>query len=299
MIDFKPISLQDKKIYENYLFKEDEHCCNYSFANLFMWGEQSTAILQEHFLIFTHFKKMQVYPYPLGNGDKKTVIDAIIADAKERGIPCKITVMGEAQKAELEQLYPGKFTFYGDRDSSDYVYAIDDLADLKGRKYHRKKNHYNGFKKSYPDATVEPLTKHLLPQVKEMTDNWFLNKLTQNPDGDYEMEKIALSRALTHYEELEMEGLVLLDGNEILAVTLGSRMSENTFDVHFEKARPDAQGAYAAINCEFARYIRTKYPQIQFLNREEDLGIEGLRKAKESYLPHHMVEKYQAWLNEN
>lgn len=298
MIDFKPITINDKYTYESYLYKEGEHGCNYSFANLFMWGEQSTAILYNHFFIFTHFKNMQVYPYPLGNGDKKAVIDAIIADAKERGIRCKITVMGNTQRAELEELYPGKFVFHSDRDSSDYVYAIDDLADLKGRKYHRKKNHYNSFLKTFPDYRAEPLQEHHLPQVRQMVENWYSAKLEQNPDGDYLMEQIAIDKALKYYKELEMEGLLLFHGNDILAFTLGSQMSETTFDVHFEKARPDAPGAYAAINCEFARYIRNKYPQIQFLNREEDLGIEGLRKAKESYHPHHMVEKYRAELKD-
>ena len=95
-----------------------------------------------------------------------------------------------------------------------------------------------------------------------------------------------------------MEGLVLLNEGEVLAFTLGSRLSNNTFDVHFEKARWDMDGAYTAINYEFARHIRGKYPDILYLNREDDMGIEGLRRAKESYHPHHMIEKYWAILLE-
>ena len=87
---------------------------------------------------------------------------------------------------------------------------------------------------------------------------------------------------------------MLLDGGEVLAVTLGSRLSKDTIDVHFEKAREDVEGAYAAINCEFARYLRDKYPEIKFLNREDDMGLEGLRRAKLSYQPHHFEEKYWA-----
>ena len=89
-----------------------------------------------------------------------------------------------------------------------------------------------------------------------------------------------------------------MDGGEVVAVTLGSRMTEDTVDVHFEKALSYVDGAYTAINCEFARYIRGKYPEVRFLNREEDMGLEGLRKAKESYLPHHMMEKCWAHLLE-
>ena len=89
-----------------------------------------------------------------------------------------------------------------------------------------------------------------------------------------------------------------MEGEEVLAVTMGSRLSANIFDIHFEKARDDIDGAYAAVNREFARYLRQRYPELEFLNREDDLGLEGLRKAKLSYCPHHMVEKYWAYLAE-
>ena len=105
--------------------------------------------------------------------------------------------------------------------------------------------------------------------------------------------------ALANYEVLGMDGLVLLGGGQVLAVTLASRLSADTMDVHFEKARVDAGATYTAINCEFAGYIRGKYPEIRFLNREEDMGLEGLRRAKESYHPHHRVKKCWACLLED
>jgi hypothetical protein len=113
------------------------------------------------------------------------------------------------------------------------------------------------------------------------------------------MEQVAICRALRHREELDMEGLVLMDGDEILAMTLGSFLAENTFDVQFEKALDEADGAYPTINQEFARYLRDKYPALQWLDREDDLGLEGLRKAKLSYYPHHMIEKHWACLLED
>ena len=132
-----------------------------------------------------------------------------------------------------------------------------------------------------------------------MIENWYKSKLEQNPNGDFHMERAAIKKALIHRKELEMDGLVLLDGDDVLAVTLGSKLSEDTFDVQFEKARTDVNGAYPAINCEFAQYIRSKYPRIRFLDREEDMGLEGLRKAKRSYHPHHMINKYWACLLED
>ena len=113
------------------------------------------------------------------------------------------------------------------------------------------------------------------------------------------MEKAALTKALDHYSRLGLEGLVLRIGEETVAFTIGSFLCCDTMDVHFEKALSEAEGAYPVINFEFARYLRSKYPQLQYLNREDDMGLEGLRKAKLSYCPHHMVEKGWACLLED
>lgn len=297
-IDFAPITLKDKKLYEKYLYRDIERGCEFSFANLYLWGRQNLAVLHDHIVLFSQFDRRSVYPYPLGQGDKKAVLDAIIADAKERGIPCRITGLGDTAKQNLEELYPGMFSFQYRDGSFDYVYAIDDLADLKGKKYHGKRNHMNRFLETYPDYTVQPIGEDNVCRVRQMLNDWYSSRLKENPDSDYHMEQAALEKALRDYRELEMEGLVLMNGDEVLAFTLASRLSEDTMDVHFEKARPDANGAYTVINCEFARYIRNKYPNIRYLDREEDMGLEGLRKAKKSYHPHHMVKKCFACLLE-
>ena len=299
MIEFHPFRLQDKAVYEQYLFADSEHGCECSFANRYLWGQQEVAMLHGHMVLRSRFDCRSVYPYPLGSGDKRNVLDAIIADADERGKELRITGLDQAATQVLEHYYPGKFRFHSDRDSFDYVYDINDLADLKGKRYQRKRNHYNRFRVLYPDCAAQPISQENLPAVKQMVAEWFEAKQQENPDIDYHFEQTALNKALSSYQELGLEGLVLMNGTDVLAVTLGSRMAEDTFDVHFEKARADAEGAYTAINCEFARYIRDKCPQVRFLNREEDMGLAGLRKSKESYLPHHMVEKYWASLSKN
>ena len=299
MIDFRPITLGQKADCDALLLDGNERGCEYSFANLFLWGRQKYAFLHGHLVLFSQFNRRSIYPYPVGSGDKRDVLDAIIADARERGIPCRITGLSEKDMEQIEAVYPGKFRFHCDRDFYDYVYAIDDLADLKGRKFQRKRNHYNRFRDGFPYYTVEPLTEENVEAAAQMVEQWYTERLRQDPQGDYHMERTALKKALQHFEELGMEGLLLRDGEDILAMTMGSRLSPDTFDVHFEKARADVDGAYAVINCEFARYLRSKYPQIQFLNREDDMGLEGLRKAKLSYCPHHLVEKCWACLLED
>ena len=294
MIEFKRLKLSQKDAYDQILLACPGRSCEYSFANMYLWGRQETVFLPDCVGFFSHFHGKSIYPYPMGNGDRKAVLEAVIRDARERGIPCRISSMTKAEAEELEAWFPGRFLIRTDRDGFDYVYAIDDLADLKGRKFQKKRNHLNRFRAEHPEAVCVPLDGEHLGPARDMVDSWFRQRIAEDPHGEYLLEQVAISRAFQHFKALEMEGLMLLDGGEVLAVTLGSRLSKDTIDVHFEKAREDVEGAYAAINCEFARYLRDKYPEIKFLNREDDMGLEGLRRAKLSYQPHHFEEKYWA-----
>ena len=138
----------------------------------------------------------------------------------------------------------------------------------------------------------------LLHLARDMADHWIAYRSRIDPDTDLQTERIALCRAFRRFRELELEGLALLEGDAVIAMTMGSRMSADTFDVHFEKAREDIDGAYAAINSAFAGNLREKHPGLRYLNREDDLGLPGLRKAKLSYCPDHMIEKSWARLLE-
>ena len=299
MIQFHRAGVADKTRYNTILQNARERGCEYSFANLCLWGRQEIAFEKDCVAYFSHFYGRTLYPYPIGTGDKKALIEVILADARERGIPCRLTGLTNRDKEELESWFPGKFQMILMRDSFDYVYSIDALADLRGRKLQKKRNHFNRFQAAHPDYRVEPLTCHNMPQVQHMVNDWYVSRRQSDPTGDYFLESTAMAKAFRHYEHLGLEGLVLLDGDQVLAVTMGSRLSEDTFDIHFEKAREDVEGAYGAINCEFARFLRLKYPQVKYLNREDDMGLEGLRKAKLSYHPDHMVEKYWAVVPED
>lgn len=294
MIEFRPIELDDKISYNNCLYQGTPKGCEFSFGNLFMWGSQDIAFLDNHAVLYAEIDNRCFYPFPIGSGSKKKVLDTIFADAKERNVCVCLTGLNEINKATLQSLYPNQFYFHSDRSSFDYVYDINDLADLKGRKLHRKRNHLKHFKKNHPDYVVTPITMENMERVRTFVADWYKLKLEENPDGDYHNEQAALEKVFTHYDHLEMEGLLLEENGEVLAFTMASQMYPDTFDVHFEKARGDIDGAYTTINSEFANYIRNKYPHIRYLDREEDMGIPGLRKAKQSYFPHHLIKKYRA-----
>lgn len=273
---------------------ENRKGCEYSFTNMRIWGRQQAAYFDGYWVIFAQFDRKAVYPYPVGKGDIRPVLEAIIQDAQMRGIPCCITGLNRENVQTLELLYPGKFRFQCDRDSFDYVYNIDDLADLKGRKFQKKRNHLHRFHAQHPNCRVETLTPANMEAVQDMADGWYRHRQETDPQGNYVLEKAALARMFAHYDTLKPEGLVLMEDDRVLAFTIASFLSADTMDVHFEKALEDVDGAYPAINQAMAQYLREKYPQVRYLDREEDMGLEGLRQAKLSYHPDHMVEKYWA-----
>lgn len=298
MINFQKIRPENRAAFSEMLL-QNRKGCEYSFANLAIWGRQQAAMVGDFLVLFCRYDRKAVYPYPVGQGEIRPVLDAIIEDAKQRGIPCCITGMSAEDKQVLETLYPGKFLFHTDRNYFDYVYDIHDLADLKGRKYQKKRNHIHRFLDAFPNWHTQPLTEENREAVIQFADQWYARRQESDPQANFHLEKIALERALADPQAYGMEGLVLMDGDRILAFTMGSFLSPDTMDIHFEKASEDADGAYPTINREFARYLRDQYPQLQYLDREDDMGLEGLRKAKLSYAPHHMVEKYWARLWED
>ena len=295
MIPFEKINLSRKDEYNRYLFHCGERGCGYSLANLRLWGRQRVAFLDDALVLFSQFDRSSVYPFPIIKGDARPVLDAIIHDARKRGLQCRLTAMAAADCATLEELYPGQFRFQPDRDGCDYVYDINALADLPGRKYQRKRNHANRFWQNHPSCQILPLDESAEEATQAMLRDWYASRPELTSTAH--MEQVALRRAFEHREELGLEGLVLMEDGRVLAMTMGSFLCENTVDVHFEKASED--GAYAAINQAFAAHLREKYPQLKFLNREDDLGLPGLRKAKLSYYPHHLVVKFWAALLED
>ena len=298
MLDFKPLDFSQREAYDQLLLDGKERGCEYNFANLYLWGRQRIAFHYGNIAFFSQFNRQSVYPFPLGQ-DLKPTLDAIIHDAKVRDIPCRLTGLSQENCATLEQLYPGKFRIHFARDSFDYIYDIQDLAELKGRKYQKKRNHINRFRQNYPDYTLEPITDENTLQAAEFLQDWFTQREEKDPLADFHMEKAAIYKALRNRKELRIEGLLLKWQDRILAMTMGSPLSETTFDIHFEKALDEADGAYPTINWEFAQYLREKYPSLLYLDREDDMGLEGLRKAKLSYGPHHMIEKNWACLLED
>lgn len=297
MIEFKKMNPAEKDTYDKFLLNCGQRGCEYNFSNLYLWGRQKAAFLGDNLVFFSQFNQRSVYLFPLCHGDVKEVFDAIIHDAHVRGIPCRMTSLTHADCDLLESLYPDQFRFHHDRNSFDYIYNIEDLATLKGKKFQKKRNHLNKFKQLHQNYRVEPITDVNTSAVVDLLDRWYRVKQEADPTADYQMEQAAIYKAMRCREELGMEGLVLMDGEDMLAMTMGSPLSCNTFDVQFEKAIDET--AYVAMCSNFAAHLMETHPDIQFLNREDDMGIEGLRKSKLAYNPVLLLEKHWACLKED
>ncbi len=299
IIDFRPVSPSDKELYNSYIVHSDDIGCENSFANIFMWGDQRIAYICGHVVRLARFGNFEFYSYPIGSGDKKAVIDALIVDAEKRGVNFSMGGITKEGYELLREWYGDTMELVARRNSFDYVYSIEDLAALSGKRYHGKRNHFYNFVKEHPSYTVEEISRENIDALVKMTEEWYKDKEASSPDTDFSGEKVAISKAFDNYFDMGFDGIAIFDNGAPLAFTIGNLLTYNTFDINFEKAVSGVNGAYAAINKEFANYLKNKYSQIEYLNREEDMGLLGLRKAKESYYPHHMVEKYRAYLKES
>ena len=170
------------------------------------------------------------------------------------------------------------------------------LADLPGKKLHAKRNHIRRFDDQFPDWLLEDITPANVPECVELERQWAaLRQEAAGEDGNTVSEEtVAVIEALYHMDKLGLEGaLIRADGSPV-AFSLGGLITPEVFDVNFEKSFGDIQGAYPAMNREMARLVRARHPQVRWLNREDDLGLEGLRRAKLSYYPDLLLEKYTA-----
>lgn len=300
MIDFQLPQLSDKPWVDELLRRSDYRGCEYNFTSIFAWG----GAFDQHIARLGDFLVTQLcgslgcsYMYPAGSGDIPAVIQMLEEDAAERGKPFRLVCLTPPQMEAMERFFPGEFQFTPDRNGFDYLYEIDRLVDLKGKKLHAKRNHVNRFMDNNPDWVYEDITPASLPECLQMDREWYRRSITREgaaEERDLGDEGRALRLAMDNYEALRLEGGLIRVGGKVVAFTMGDPLSSDTFDVHFEKAYSDLQGAYAMINREFARRIRERYPEVKYLNREDDMGVEGLRKAKQSYYPDLMVEKHYA-----
>lgn len=293
MNEFKPIEIKDKYLINSYIIPSDEQDCDLSFANLFTWHfltESSYAIIQNSLVIrFTTFKKEHEYFLPFGTDHLSPILEELKERAHHSGEDLYFRGITPVLQEKLEQCYPAHWEYTEDRDYFDYIYTRQDLASLKGKNYQPKRNHVNKFRKSYK-CSYEPLTPSAIPECLDFEATWCI-KHGYIENDNIRNERRSLTTAFKYWKELDLTGYIIRIEGKIVAFTFGNPINHNTFGVHYEKADVSKAGAYSAIN----QYLADSLPeQYIYLNREEDLGIPGLRQAKQSYHPIQLLKKTRA-----
>jgi len=232
------------------------------------------------------------YSFPIGAENDDALICRIIAELRAANHPLTLAGLSKTQLEIIERLFAGQIEQETQSDLFDYLYDAEKLASLAGKKLHAKRNFVNRFIANNPDYVFEPLSPENIEECLMTYGLWLFDK-----DDGFDTipgESKAVERALFHFSELELDGglLRLSKGGNLAAFAIGELLSELTYVVHFEKALRDAEGAYQMVNREFVRSILAPYPTVRYINREDDMGNENLRKAKRSYYPDIMEEKY-------
>lgn len=288
-INWKEVELSDRELINSYYDKELIRDCEFTFANNFLWKpfyDTSFAIVKDS-LVFVSEEAGLSVSFPQGASDLKAVIDELTVWFQEKNSPFLMHLVSPIQFGKLDELYPGRFQIEYDRDYADYVYEVEKLIRLSGKKYHGKKNHCNKFKQSYPDWSYEPITDENTEECRQMAYDWWRQN-DQGEGGEKEEEIQVTLRALEYREKLGLKGGLIRAGGKVVAFTLGEPCGEDMYVIHFEKAFSNINGAYSMINQQFLEHEAEGYT---FVNREDDAGSEGLRKAKLSYHPTFLMEK--------
>ena len=289
-INFHPVTVADKPLFEYYVVESEEQNCDLNFANILCWSDtyHSEVAEAEGFLIIRFDNGgVKSYMQPVGGGDKRAVLELLRQEAFAERTPLRLYGLSAEWRKFLEENYPQEFAFDAPRALCDYIYRSDDLAHLQGRKYQPKRNHINHFV-ARNDWYVEPLSQKNIKACIALNKKWLQGREV----GETERaEQQALQRAFDNFDALGLRGLVLYAGGAPVAFSYGTPITNKTFCIHIEKYDIEVQGAATMINRLMAQSLEEEF---EFINREDDLGLEGLRFAKMSYHPTLLLDKISA-----
>ena len=286
--DFKRISLEDKPVFDRHYTKYPTVHSDNLFTTMISWMDYSNyhyAVVDENIVIMTQLNN-EIRLRPPSGKQNVELLKQVLSLAVKEGSDEPFGVVNVKIKEWISKEFP-KLKFLDHRDYFDYVYRSSDLASLPGSSYSKIRNRLNKFIKKYEYAT-EVISDENMDEVNEFLKRWCLWKDCES-DEILANEKKAILYSMSHFFDLGLSGIIIRVEGNIEALAVYEAMSPDTAVVHYEKGSPYFDGIYKAINMETAKILQKDYT---FINREEDMGIAGLRKAKMSYRPHHMVEVY-------
>jgi hypothetical protein len=288
---FKPIALEDRPFLHDLIWRSQPETSELTFTNLFVWRAHygiQWSVYKDWVLLIAVAPGGETTAFPpLGPAPRLEPVRVILDWLEGDGHGCEPRLERADARLLAELGSGGEFAAGPDRDQFDYVYPTADLIALEGSRYHGKRNHIARFTEAHAYAYARLEEAHVIPCLG-LAEAWCTVKRCDE-DMDLMDEWDAVRECLANFRRLEVRGGVVLVEGKVEAFTLGELLNATTAVVHFEKANPDIPGLYAVINREFCR---NEWSSVPFVNREQDLGEPGLRKAKLSYHPVRLAEKF-------
>ncbi|TCL38285.1 hypothetical protein EV210_104269 [Anaerospora hongkongensis] len=296
LINFRDIELGDKPVFDRYFRQHRYDISECTFTNLYIWRKgYNIKWAHEDDILFikagSDETPFMLQPFGADESHLPGALDKMAEWFAQQNKPFLLKGISAEMMEMLQKVRPGVYEFLEDRNNFDYVYLQQDLSELAGRKFSSKKNHINYFTTHYADYRYLPMTEELIPACLASAQEWY-DKRPDDHTG-LEHEKFALSEALGNFTQLGFQGGIIEVYGKIEAFTCGEALNEDTAVIHIEKGNTDIRGLYQMINREFCRHA---WSQMTYINREEDMGIEGLRRAKKSYNPIKLMAKYEVTL---
>lgn len=284
---FKEAGLEDGSIVAERVFRNNEICCEYNFPNMYTWGgiyKTSWNLFNNHLYIYLPVDDELLLPpeRDVTTEELLHVSDIMIQNGSEGAISQVAKDYLEAHPELLNHFTAEPYP----EDFGEYIYSVEKLYNLSGSKLAKKKNLFSQFKKLYPNYECKMLDDAVAADCRRLSLEWISDK---EKDGKLEFESVALDRTFAHYRELGLEGIAIYIEGKIAAYAIFSRQTADCYNVCFEKASHEYKGSSQAINWETAAYLKDK---CKIVNREQDLGVEGLRHAKRSYAPEYLLTNY-------
>lgn len=294
---FKEIDINAYEELRPFFNSVDYEACEYCFTTLYMWRhayKTSYYIGDEFAIIVGEYEGDRFSVLPLAKKDKiHKALDFMIDYFKTEDHQIYLRAVTKEVVELLQKDYPGKFKYIEERDYFDYVYDAESLRTLAGRKNQKKRNHVNYFLKEYEGRfEYKKLEEKDFDECIELLKSWANNKAEHGDiDDGIDDEFIGVKKIFDNYDVLKQDVKIagIYIDSKLEAFTIGENINENMAVIHIEKANPEIRGLYPYINQQFLAH---EFKDVELVNREEDLGIEGLRKAKLSYHPCKFVEKY-------
>ena len=285
MLKLEPLTTAQIPLLREFLSRYPRQSCDYNICKLLSWGKiynNQYTLWEGHLVLVNPQYSYLLYPVGPGLGADKTreLFDLYREDAPE----AKLLIIPE----NWQESCPGldrHFEISDDRDWYDYVYATEKMVNLRGKKLTKKKNLISQFRRAYPNYHVLPISKEKHEVIERFTEKWRRERHVEGSYLDTEMK--AIQNTLEMWDELPVEGIIVCLDQRIAAYSIFSPQTQDMVTVHFEKFDPDKKGSAQLIYWETARYLQSRY---KWINREQDIGLEGLRQAKTSYAPDFMVK---------